>query len=153
MRIIIVMLITLGIFGQVSPAQNPPISEQLKQASCNFKFTLNKKRLDVTDQIITLRAVVGHYGSDRANYAVSYSSYHLEIAYVDVKINPSKIFTVEFYDNDLQLINEINLEDPIRKAAERKQNLGVEGRYLSINLQGIPLFLLDQVSLINIRSR
>jgi hypothetical protein len=133
------------------------ISEQLKVADCNFQIKYEKKDVQVLDQKITLRAVADRKESATSDSvkvvtAAGYRAYHLEIAYIGRHIaEPHALRKAEFYNNKDKMIHVADLGESSRTMVESDRNQNLDVRYLSINLENIPLVLLDDVVIIELR--
>lgn len=129
--------------------------EALIVAETKFTFTVNDSPLKVARQGITLRAVLTEEkikeGEDKQTTGPgrAYRSYHLEIAYELDFIDRRDYAAVEFY-RGTDLIHRLPLKDSSR-SLQTSSGQRYDFNYLAINLEGLPLVLLDSVDRVNFR--
>ncbi|MDZ7721333.1 MAG: hypothetical protein U5R06_00550 [candidate division KSB1 bacterium] len=126
------------------------ISEQLKQADCQFEIYYGDQKLDVIKQMITKRGIIkGHAEGDYA-----YNSYFLEFLYQSDLIIKKKekgkawmLLKVKFISEADVILKETVLDDE-----EMKDSIieGERQKYFSISLIDVPVFILDNTYKINI---
>jgi len=128
------------------------VFESLVEAETEFEFTVDDAPLEVFRQGITLRTVRETHrvkvkdGEDATNHT-AYRAYHLEIAYPLEQVGRRNFATIEFYQGT-ELRHRMSLKGGSRtmKSSEPQR---FEANYLAINLQGMPLTLLDDIDRIN----
>ena len=130
------------------------VFESLLDAPTNFRFTVNDSPLVVSEQGIAQRTVTEEIryknseGVEFVNHR-AYRAYHLEFAY-DLKFIAQQNFgVIEFYQGD-DIIHEISLTETSRQMTSSGTRR-YKKNFLAINLQGVPLTMLDSVDRINLR--
>lgn len=124
------------------------IFESVAIAKTDFKITFDNATAEVVTQGITQRAVTEAIkGKDGAQDHIAYQAYHLEFAFKQKFSNQRKYSTIEFYRGNT-VIHVMELSDPSRKISTTRNRLN-ESNYMAINLEGIPLLMLDDVTRIN----
>ncbi|CAA6693547.1 Unannotated [Lentimonas sp. CC19] len=128
------------------------IFESLRDAPTDFEFTVNDSPLAVSEQGITQRAVtkeVNYKNSEGVVFVnhLAYRSYHLAVAYEWKFMGQQDFAAIEFYQDD-ELIHEMTLTDESRQMAS-SETRRYKQNFLAINLQGVPLAMLDSVDRIN----
>lgn len=128
------------------------ISDQLKAADCEFQIRKGSSEIKILKQMITLRAVsepgvvsAKSINSTSTNTA-GYRAYHLEFSYTGDHIDASSIKSVEFLA-DRKVIHEIIIDPDSRRMSGSER--GKTG-YFAINLENVPLLLLDDVTTIKL---
>ena len=131
-----------------------PISDQLKVAKCEFQIRKGSSKVKVLKQMITLRAVSdpGVISSNANNptqtNTAGYQAYHLEFSYARGSADLRKIKDVEFLVGE-KVVHEITIEADSRRMSEsERRNTG----YFAINLENVPLLLLDDVTTIKLKN-
>ncbi|MDZ7725417.1 MAG: hypothetical protein U5R06_22000 [candidate division KSB1 bacterium] len=117
------------------------ISEQLKQADCQFEIYYGDQKLDVIKQMITKRAV--HFLYREGGYG--HEAYFLEWAYKnDIEID-SQPNWVHFYNSSNQKIHSkldlIRFENQSLKNKHFDKNTSIH--YYGFSLEKVPMFVLD----------
>ncbi|MBN2161847.1 MAG: hypothetical protein JXR25_06500 [Pontiellaceae bacterium] len=157
--------ITLALFcsmvAMTFSVQAGAISDQLKAADCNFTILRKGKPVNVIKQVITLRAISEKGFIDPVKkmiqdttttdypYSTGYRSYHVEFAYTGDRIEFKDVDKIEFYiGKTLAYVHPT--ENITRRMADSDERTEQKTYYFSINLQGIPLLMLDDITTINI---
>jgi hypothetical protein len=128
--------------------------DALLVAPTEFKFTLNDGPLDVGSQGITMRAVketikVTDKDGGVSRHDIAYQAYHLEFVYKLKSIDRRQYDLVEFYDG-----NDVLYQIDLRQTGRRiTTTIGrrYEANFMAINLEGVPLIMLDDVDRVNFR--
>lgn len=147
--------VLFGLLGFViSSFGEESIFKQIASAKTEFKITLNDVELEVAAQGLTLRAVrdrIVHNVSsdDKQINDIAYQAYHLEFAFEHKYRVRDGFEVVEFYDGN-DVIHTISIESPSRKITTTNGRR-YEANYMAINLEGVPLVMLDSVTRINFR--
>jgi hypothetical protein len=120
----------------------------------DFKITVNDAPLQVSTQGITLRAVIDEIrktnkdGQEVINH-LAYRAYHLEFCGELKFIDKQNYAVVEFYEGH-EILHEIEITDPSRRISTTSGRR-YDKNFMAINLEGIPLVMLDSVDRINFR--
>lgn len=124
------------------------VFESVAIVKTDFKITFDNATAEVVSQGITQRAVTETIkAKDAADDNIAYQAYHLEFAFKQKFSNQRKYSTIEFYRGNT-VIHVMELSDPSRKVSTTRNRLN-ESNYMAINLEGIPLLMLDDVTRIN----
>ena len=135
------------------------ISESLGGVHTNFQIFSDSVDLNVSDQIIILRAEKGTYSGPNAGFGYGYRSYHLEfITYKPLfsnysKYNDSRILKLIFYDEkNRELATRIRPIADLMQVYNEAYNPALMDFpiFYSIDLISIPIVLLDKTRKINI---
>ncbi|MEM7790685.1 MAG: hypothetical protein AAF546_04720 [Verrucomicrobiota bacterium] len=142
-----ILLFLAGLQGSFAES----IFESLREAKTDFQITFNDKPVTILKQGITLRAVketihVKKGGSDLISNTVAYQAYHLEFAF-KFRFTRRDYSLIEFYRGN-DVIHTESIEHPSRRITVSNVDR-FEPNYLGINLEGIPLVILDSVDRIN----
>lgn len=134
------------------------LSDQLKVADCNYRILRKGEPINVVKQIITLRATAekGEVNLSEPTqpeltgaYGTGYRSYYIEFSFMDTRIDFSDVDNIEFYAGET-LVYVSDIRNQSRQMVESDERTEQKKRYFSINLQGIPLLMLDDITTINI---
>ncbi|MDZ7721330.1 MAG: hypothetical protein U5R06_00530 [candidate division KSB1 bacterium] len=131
----------------IGAGRTQSISEQLKQADCQFEIYYEDQKLDVIKQMITKRAV--HYQDTEGGYA--YETYFLEWVYENGhEIKDDSQTQAHFYTSQNQKIHSIRIgwsdylsHEYLRKKNQSPKNNNFKRYYYSISLEKVPVFVLD----------
>jgi len=153
MRFYICSSLILLVFALSGHAKES-IFERVVVAETHFKITLNDVALEVAAQGLTQRAVrdqvVYNKGKDREQVNdITYQAYHLEFAFRQKYRVRDGFEVIEFYEGN-DIIHTISIESPSRTITSTNGRR-YETNFLAINLEGIPLVMLDSVDRINFR--
>ena len=143
----------LLIFSVANLAYTESVSDQLKVADCNFTILNEGKPVQVLKQMITLRAVsdIGAIktAQNQADaYGTGYRAYYIEFLYAGDHLDYARIKRIEFYI-DKKRIHVIDMQNTSRRISESERRTKQASRYFAINLENIPLLMLDDVTTIN----
>ncbi|MDA3833041.1 MAG: hypothetical protein PF495_06550 [Spirochaetales bacterium] len=148
--------------SKAETAQVQSISDQYKDADCNFIFSKESKGINVKSQIITLRAVSKpRIVRESQNQSETYRSdnefeayrmdnnraYHLEVAYTGDYFDYANVKRIEFikYSSPVHVIDEEEMIGRISGSDRQNQQ---PTKYFILNLEGIPLLMLDDITTI-----
>ncbi|HAV13224.1 MAG TPA: hypothetical protein DCX06_07020 [Opitutae bacterium] len=132
----------------VSSLSAESVFRSLSVAPSAFEITFDNASAKVLSQGITLRAVVDYrIGKDGEKLPFSYQAYHLEFTFKQKFSNRRKYASIEFYKGNT-IVHVISLTEPNRKITTTRNRLN-ESNYMAINLEGVPLIMLDDVTRIN----
>ena len=126
------------------------IFETLALKQTAFEITFGNSNAKILSQGITQRAVVDTIDKkdkDEPSETISYQAYHLEFAFEQKFSNSKRYKLIEFYNGDT-VLHVISLADPSRKVTTTRNELN-ESNYMAINLEGVPLIMLNDVTRIN----
>ncbi|MGJ8640999.1 MAG: hypothetical protein ACSHYA_16530 [Opitutaceae bacterium] len=116
----------------------------------DFNITFDNSNAKVLRQGITQRAVVDSLkNKDGEVETIAYQAYHLEFAFEQKFSNNRQYASIEFYNGN-KVIHVMPLTDPSRKLTTTRNRLR-ESNYMAVNLEGLPLILLDDVTRINFK--
>lgn len=154
MRFIYCLLFGFFSFVSLSLGQET-IFKQVAVAETQFRITLNDVELEVASQGLTRRAVrdkiVHNIAKDDEQINdVAYQAYHLEFAFEQKYRVRDGFEVVEFYEGN-DVIHSISIRRPSRKITTTNGRR-YEANFMAINLEGVPLVMLDSVTRINFRS-
>lgn len=122
--------------------------DALVETPTNFKITFDNSTAKVLSQGITQRAVVDSLkNAEGVIETITYQAYHLEFAFQQKVSNSRQYSSIEFYNGNT-VIHVMPLSDPSRKITTTRNRLN-ESNYLAINLEGVPLIMLNDVTRIN----
>lgn len=130
------------------------IFESLGAIPTEFKITVNDAPLVVSTQGITLRAVTDEIrkinkDDEEVINHLAYRAYHLEFCY-DLKVVDQRNYAVlEFYEGH-KILHAIEITDPSRRITSNNGRR-YDKNFMAINLEGIPMLMLDSVDRINFR--
>jgi len=141
-------------------SSNYPIFRSLMVSETTFDIRVNDLPAAIPVQGITLRAVYHppaeatlDFGSDRSQRvksgAAGYRAYHLEFLYRDRKIDYTELTRVDFRKG-VEVIYTISIDESTSRMSNGNEPVG-EVRAFAINLENVPLAILDEVDIINIR--
>ena len=130
------------------------IFESLGSIPTEFKITVNDTPLIVSTQGITLRAVTDEIrkinkDDEEVINHLAYRAYHLEFCYELKFIDKRQYAVVEFYE-DHKILHTIAITDPSRRISTTSGRR-YEKNFMAINLEGIPMVMLDSIDRINFR--
>ncbi|MGJ8654103.1 MAG: hypothetical protein ACSHX8_12590 [Opitutaceae bacterium] len=146
MRLLIALSLLSLLTFQTTFAE--PVFDALALSRTDFKITFENSSAKVLSQGITRRAVIDTVESkDGDSETISYQAYHLEIAFEQKFSNSRDYKSVEFYNGNT-VVYSLSLTDPSRKIMTTRNRIH-ESNYLAINLEGVPLIMLDDVTRIN----
>ncbi len=148
------VLVSLLCLASALGAQSS-IFEQLIVAPTDFEITLNDFPFEeVAAQGITLRAV-----SEKVTYNkgketeqtndFAYRAYHLEFAFKQKYKVRGGFEVIEFFEGD-EVVHTIFISNPSRKISTTNGRR-YDTNFIAINLEGVPLVMLDSVTRINFR--
>ena len=85
-------------------------------------------------------------------YGYGYSSYHIELVYAakDYFINHSNVAKVAFYDKDGILLHRGDISNHTRRVSQIPKDTKSEVKFFAINLENMPLLMLDYVHTVKI---
>lgn len=125
-----------------------PVFDALALSRTDFKITFDNSTAKVLSQGITRRAVLDKVKKqDGDSETITYQAYHLEFTFEQKFSNSREYATIEFYNGNT-IIHVMSLSDPSRKITTTRNRLK-ESNYLAVNLEGVPLIMLDDVTRIN----
>ena len=146
MRLLLALPLLAFLTIHISVAE--PIFKSLALKETSFNITFGNSSAKVLSQGITRRAVIDTINKKEGpNETISYQAYHLEFAF-EQKFSNSKRYTIiEFYADD-KLLHVVSLSDPSRKITTTRNQLN-EVNYMAVNLEGVPLIMLNDATRIN----
>lgn len=144
----------IGLFTFALASFGETIFEQVALAETQFKITLNDVELDVVTQGLTERAVRDQvvYNENKDNEQtndITYQAYHLEFAFRQKYRVRDGFEVIEFYEGN-DIIHTISIKSPSRTISTTNGRR-YETNFMAINLEGIPLVMLDSIDRINFR--
>lgn len=124
------------------------VFETLALKQTDFKITFDNSTAKVLSQGITQRAVIDSIkNKDGSDSSIAYQAYHLEITFQQKFSNNRQYASIEFINGNT-VIHVMPLSDPSRKLTTTRNRLR-ESNYLAVNLEGVPLIMLNDVTRIN----
>jgi len=126
--------------------------DALVEFKTDFRISVRDLNVEVLEQGITLRAVddlveVRQSDGVKTKIGVGYRAYHLEFAYTGRRIELDKFDRVEFYSGEERIFT-LSVRDGSRQITANEQ-AGFEVNFIAINLEDVPLLMLDQCDRIN----